>query len=142
MYPTLLVLHSVLRWIVLGLILTAAVRAARRQDAGRIEASLLYSLWLQAALGVALFVFASPTVADALADMGAAMKAAPLRFWAVEHPTMMVLGSLLAGLGAWRSRAGGRPGAVLGLQAVALLLLLAGIPWPFREGIGRGLLPF
>lgn len=148
MYGFLLPLHSILRWVVLALALWAIVEALRGRASGQYvgRSGLLFTIGLdvQLLLGLALY-FTSPTVAVALSDLGTAMKAAPLRFWAVEHSMGMVLALVFAHGARVLARKADSQRAAAGRGligfAVALVLILASIPWPFRKAIARALLP-
>lgn len=143
-------LHNLLRWIVILAALWALVahwggflggRAWNRKDrlSGLVFTS---SLNLQLLLGLVV-LFLGPVHA-AYASMGTTMKDPVLRFFAIEHPFLMVLAVVVAQVGfslakrAATDRARFLRGAVC--YTIAGVLLAAGIPWPFREA-GRPLLP-
>jgi hypothetical protein len=141
MYDIVLTLHSLLRWVVIlfGLwaVVAAAAAASRRSwTPGEARPGLLFmiALDLQLLLGLALYVGLSPTTRNALQDFGVAMQTGTLRFWAVEHPALMLVAVVLAHVGrsatryAGSDRAGGRARLWFGLALVALLLAT---PWPF-----------
>lgn len=75
--------------------------------------------------------------------MGAVMKDKMMRFQIVEHPLMMLIAIVLLHI----SRSAAKKAATdqkklkitLIWGGIALLLILASIPWPFREVIGRPL---
>ena len=152
MYSSLLAVHSLVRWLVLVFAIMAIVRGiggwSRRRGwigaddrAGRLFTG---ALDLQALVGFILYFVLSPVTTEALRDFGVAMTVPVARYWAVEHLTMMVLVLALAHIGRARSRKAGEPAAKHRAAAIfygiALLLLLAGIPWPFSR-IGRPFLP-
>ena len=77
----------------------------------------------------------------AFADMKVAMKDPSLRFWAVEHLTMMLVAWIAARVGAIVFKKGTEPKAyrmLLIFGAVQLVAILAAIPWPARA-VGREL---
>jgi hypothetical protein len=133
MYPTILTLHSWLRWLVIGAGLWAVASAASRRAGDRDRAGLVFtvSLDLQLVLGVILFVALSPITQAALADMAGAMKNRAWRFWTVEHPALMILALVFAHVGRIVGRRGGAGRGRLLWYTLALLALLATIPWPF-----------
>lgn len=106
MFIGLLHLHSSLRYVVLFLLVLAMLKAiigllARKPFTGadnKIGTALLGATHLQVVIGLILY-FVSPTVEVAMSDMGAAMKDATLRFWAVEHITMMLIAAVLITVG-------------------------------------------
>ena len=141
MYDIVLTLHSLLRWVVilLGLcaVLTAAAAASRRSwTPAEARPGLLFTIALdvQLLLGVLLYVAMSPITRAALQDVGGAMRNGPMRFWAVEHPALMLVAIVLAHVGrsatryAGSDRAGARARLWFGLALVALVLAT---PWPF-----------
>jgi hypothetical protein len=152
MFLTTLVLHSLLRWAVIVFGLLAVVRALRGWLGSRPWTPLderagkyfVLSLDVQTLVGLILYGGLSPITSAAFQDMGVAMKDALLRFYAVEHLAMMLLGLGLVHVGRVRARkaatdvARHRTAAVF--FALGLLVILAGIPWPSRV-VGRPLFP-
>jgi len=128
MYPAVLALHSWLRWVVLLLGIAALVRSfgAARGGASRDAMGLLFTIALdiQLLVGLTLYLFLSPNTHAAMQHLGDAMKTAPVRFWLVEHPTTMVLALIFAHLGRIKPQ---RQALFL---ALAVVLLLVGMPWP------------
>src|SRR5689334_12759863 len=112
MYDLTLFAHSWLRWLVLFAALAAVARAmsgvqTRRPFTPVDERARLWltaSLDLQMLLGLILYNFLSPVTKSAFVDMAAAMSAAPIRFFAVEHPTGMIVAIVLAHVGRVRIR--------------------------------------
>ena len=153
MFVTTVVLHSLLRWLVIAFGLVAVWRAisgvsGRRpwtpldDRAGRL---LVIALDIQTLVGLTLYGLLSPITRAAFADMGAAMKDATLRFYAVEHLAIMVGAITLIHIGRARGRKAPTEAARHRTAAIfftlGLLLILVGTPWPFRA-IGRPLLPY
>ena len=146
MYVALLHTHNITRWIVLVTALLALVWALQAWLGNRpFEkrhrfANLAYvaSMDVQLLIGIALYVV-SPLVQVALSDMAAAMRIHELRFFAVEHLSIMLAAVILAHVGSATVRRAksdrakhGRALLWFGLSTIALL---AGIPWD------RALLP-
>jgi hypothetical protein len=142
MYPLILAVHSLLRWVVLGFGLLAASRGltgARRrgewtpadENAGR---WFVIALDVQLLLGLALYLRLSPMTAIAFQDFGAAMGNAVLRFWAVEHIVGMVVALALAHIGRVRTRraadAARRHRTAVIFFGLALAAIVMTIPWP------------
>jgi hypothetical protein len=151
MYPATLALHSWLRWIVLAAGVLAVLRALAGlfgprpwtpadDKAGR---WFTLSMDLQLVLGLLLYGVLSPVARNALADMGSAMGTASLRFWAVEHIVAMILAVVLAHLGRVRARRGRTAAAqhrtTLIFFGLTLVLLFAGMPWPWSSADPRPL---
>ena len=85
----------------------------------------------------------SPIVKSALSDMGAAMKDKMMRFYAVEHISIMIVAILLITIGnAMAKRTtkdSDRIKKIFIYFFIGLLLILVSIPWPFQMvGAGRG----
>ena len=88
---------------------------------------------LELRLGLILYFGASPLTKMAFQNMAAAMKDHELRFFAVEHTTYMLLAVICAHVGAALIRRAKTDlikyrGATIAFL-LALLLILAGIPW-------------
>lgn len=139
MYSAVLMMHSWLRWAVLAAGLIAIVRAA---TAGRRPWSAIddrSARWftivldVQMLLGLLLYFALSPFTREAMGDFGAAMKSPGLRYWAVEHLAGMTIAITLAHIGAARIRkasADRKHRLALIFFGLALLAILASIPWP------------
>jgi hypothetical protein len=151
MYSTVLLIHSWVRWIALVAVIGAAFAAMRNQVAGsqstadRWSLIAMMALDIQMLLGLMLYLALSPFTAEAMKDFGAAMKNAPLRFWAVEHLTTMMLAVVLAHVGRALARKAKTPAAkrtrVLVCFGLAAVLLIIGTPWPGTAN-GRPLFRF
>lgn len=152
MYSTLLFLHSWLRWALLLVGIIVIIRAfsgwlgnkdyLKSHDAFSI--SLIALFHLQLILGLLLFFFFSPIVNTAFQNFGAAMKDSQLRFWTVEHGSIMVLSILIAQFGRIKIKK-----AVLAVDkfrneaiyfTLAYILILSRIPWDQNARMFRGIL--
>ena len=151
MHTGLLHLHSLLRWVVVFAGVVAIVRAqqgvagnaAYRRLPGTV---FVMSLHLQLTIGLVLYFGTSPLVTTFLASPGASMKDALLRFFGVEHLIMMLAAVIVATIGSAKARRGAddvaKNKAARLFFTIAMVLLLAGIPWPFRAvGAGRAWFP-
>jgi hypothetical protein len=136
MHAFFLFIHSLFRWVVLLAGLYAVAAAFGRRDA-RPGRWFAISLDIQLLIGLILY-WLSPITSGAVSDMAAAMQNRVVRFWTVEHATSMILALVLAHVGVARARKGKGGAAVLFL--LALLAILAGIPWPLMP-YGRPLFP-
>ncbi|MCU0447247.1 MAG: hypothetical protein MUE85_20315 [Microscillaceae bacterium] len=142
-YAIFLMVHSWLRWLVLLVAILLIIRSfmgwfgKKSYESGdnRLAVFFIIFMHLQLVLGLVLYFFLSPKVQIALQDMGKAMKNPELRAWSVEHITMMLLAVVVAQLGRSFSKKRGdsvqkhRTLAIYTL--IALVLMLAGIPWKF-----------
>jgi hypothetical protein len=141
MYPLAILLHSWLRWLTLVLGVLAVVRAiggrggrpwTRTDEA--ITKWFGITLDIQFVIGVLLYAWLSPVTQAAFADFGGAMRNAGLRFWAVEHVVGMVIAIALVHIGRTKIRKATTDRRRHTLAAIfygiALILVLASIPWP------------
>ncbi|RPD41052.1 hypothetical protein [Chitinophaga barathri] len=152
MQETLLGIHSIVRWLILLFGIWAVIRALmgvsgkKPYTSADTKAGLFFMIFLdiQFLLGLILF-FISPLIKASLADMGAAMKNAGLRFFTVEHTLMALIAIALVHIGRSKikklSNDGKKHKTALIFFLLALVLILAAIPWPGREAIGRALFP-
>ncbi len=153
MYTTILTVHSWLRWLALvaGVAATLAAlsdntRPPAKGSADRWGLILMIALDIQLLLGLLLYFVVSPNMAEIRAHFGVAMKDPALRFWAVEHVTMMV-GAVIAAhvghvLGRKATSADSKKMTLFVCFGIATVLMLLGIPWPgMRAGrpLFRGL---
>ncbi|MBA4071839.1 MAG: hypothetical protein C0497_08405 [Gemmatimonas sp.] len=135
-----LALHNSLRWLVLLFAVVALLRAFKGINGGvdyatgakRALSIFVISVHLQLILGIVLFGVSSIT-RPAMADMGAAMRDPAVRYFVVEHPTLMLLAVIVATVTGVIARRGPddtvrHRRAAIGI-ALALGLMLAGIPW-------------
>ncbi len=108
MYTILLLLHSWLRWLVLGAGLWSIFRAYNGMKSGRAYDKIdktagtvfLSALDSQLLIGIIL-AFISPFVNS---NMGVSMKDPSLRFWTVEHWFIMIIGIALAHIGSMKAK--------------------------------------
>lgn len=147
MYDILLTLHNIVRWVViiLGVVAFALALAGwlgRRPWTEQMRKFASYyaiSVDIQLLLGLLLY-FTSPLVMGALQNFSGAMGNEAQRFFALEHPTFMILGLIFAHLGsALPKRAKNDRSKYLRAAifiGISVLFVLAGTPWE------RRLLPF
>jgi hypothetical protein len=141
MYPVILQSHSVLRYLVLLMLIAVVIRFIfgkifKRQYNNlddKLSLITLMFVHLQFLLGLVLF-FISPITATAMEDMAAAMKETELRFWAVEHTTLMILAVILITVGRIRSKSNGLRSdekfrRLIIFYSIGFVLIVAGIPW-------------
>jgi hypothetical protein len=151
MYSAFLLVHSWFRWLVVIAGLIAIARAIsgvtgrrdwRPADAAGVRwFSIAYDV--QFVIGLLLYVWLSPFIRDAWADMAATMRNAPLRFFAVEHVTGMFIAAGLTHVGknkiAKAVDAAQKHKLALIFFSLAMVVILLSIPWPGTPG-GRPLL--
>ena len=150
MYNALLHSHSGLRWIVLACVLGAIVKSIIGLTGGspfdkasdKLTLFSLISCHLMLVIGLVLYGV-SPIVHAGFQSGGSIMKDPILRFWIVEHLSMMIIGIALITIGRVRLKKLNDDKAkhknVLIFFGIGLLLILSRIPWPFMEiGANRG----
>ena len=134
----LLHLHSILRWIILLLLLVCLIQAISKSAALRKTSLwLMISAHLMLIVGIYPLLFGRYGITKGLPAGIELMKDKFYRFFWVEHPLMMILAIILITIARGKAK-------VLNYKAtgwllfIALLLILAAIPWPFREIVGEG----
>ncbi|HRO86289.1 MAG TPA: hypothetical protein PK110_15815 [Niabella sp.] len=142
--------HSLLRWIILLLLLIAIFKSLGAGNKPFTEGHKKTGLYLMIACDLMLLIglvqwftgrFGLQTILDS--GMGAVMKDPVARFFAVEHITMMIIAIILVHIGKSFAKknipdAKKHRKTVL-YYAIALIIILAAIPWPFRAvGASRG----
>jgi len=138
----LLHLHNLLRWVVLIALLYAIVQLLLKKDALKASKVLLISAHSTLVLGLYQYFFGDwGFKLIQAAGMKVAMASSAIRFWAVEHIFSMLIAIILITIGHIKYKKGRAPKTTLILYILALLLIVAAIPWPFRAEIGRPLYP-
>jgi hypothetical protein len=107
MYSFLLQIHSINRWLVLLLAVIVLFKSFNgwrnrlpyTKGDNITHAIFIGLVHLQLLTGLLLYFVYSPITQQAFADFGAAMKNSSLRFWAVEHITGTIIGTILAQVG-------------------------------------------
>ena len=151
MYPFILTIHSLLRWVVLILAVAAVIRAflgwfGKKEWAAlddRLGMFLSASVDLELLLGLILYIFLSPFTKTVFQDFGAAMSTGLLRYWSVEHIFLMIVALVLIHAGRSTSKLAEEATSKHRRAAIffglALLAMLLAIPWPFLS-YGRPLI--
>ena len=141
MYSILVLLHSYNRWLILLAMGWALFQLGRGMvqrrdwqpsDTWAVNA-LLVSVRLQFILGIILFFIPVGFAQAAWRSIDTAMVVRDLRFFGLEHPLQMIIAVALIETGAARSKRAAERVAkyrwALISFAIALLLILAAIPW-------------
>ena len=144
MYNGLLHLHNSLRWVIIILLLITLVQAFTKKE-GIQKTSLWLLIAAHITLLLGLFQYFNSDLAGFkmianMGGMGNVMKSSFARFWVVEHFSAMLLAIVVITIGRSRAKKLNYSAAVK-LYLVALLLIMAAVPWPFREEIARPLFP-
>jgi uncharacterized membrane protein len=137
----LLHLHNILRWVILLLLLITLFQAFGK-NAGIRKTSLwlLISAHLMLLVGLYQVIAGRYGIIHGLPEGTELMKDKFYRFFWVEHPLLMIAAIVLITMARGRAKALNYRSAGW-LLVIALLLILAGVPWPFREIVGRNWFP-
>ena len=147
---TILVLHNILRWAILlfgvWTLLNAlsGVMSKRPYSLNDNRSNLFFMISCDIQLLLGLVLFFSNSWFDTLkSGMGQAMKVPMLRFFTIEHSLMMIIAWILVHVGRTSVKRASTDAVkhrkMLLFFGLALLLILAAIPWPFRTEIARPL---
>jgi hypothetical protein len=148
MYVTLLALHSLTRWLVLSSLIFAIISGYRGwllakpyskfDNAVRhITATVAH---IQLVLGTWLYLI-SPIVSYFLHNFSTAVHERAIRFFGMEHITMMLIGITVITIGSAKAKRKTIDREKFKTMAlwftVALLIILSSVPWSFSPLISR-----
>ncbi|GIV34514.1 MAG: hypothetical protein KatS3mg031_2049 [Chitinophagales bacterium] len=140
MYPAILHTHSVVRYVLLLLLVIIVIRGIigyslkkpYRAIDNSFSLAVLITAHVQLLLGLILYAI-SPVIKSALSDFSKAMGDDTLRFWAVEHVTLMLVAIAFITVGrVWAKKASldrTRFRRELIAYSFALIAVVAGVPW-------------
>jgi hypothetical protein len=148
MYSILLSLHSVTRWLVLLILLVSLLYSWKRYQrkvpfTSKGETLRLWTViisHIQASLGLILY-FMSPIVTYFLFHFSEAVHERELRFFGMEHITVMISAVVVITIGSAKVKR--EPNDVLKHKkmliwfGIGLFLILTSIPWSFSPLINR-----
>ncbi len=141
MYPYLVYAHSWTRWIVLVLIVLVIFQSwlgwlnKQKFTNSNRKASIFLLIFshLQLVMGLLLYFIYSPVVQQAFKDFKVAMKDKSLRFWAVEHISMMLIAIVLIQIGYSRAKRASTDQAkhksLAVFTTIAVVVILLGVNW-------------
>ena len=140
----LLHLHNGLRWIILILLLVSIFQAITKHE-GLKKNALYLMVAAHITLLLGLYQYFTSEAAgfkmiERLGGMGNVMKDSFARFWVVEHISVMLIAIVIITIARRKAKALQYKPALI-LLVIAFLLIMAGVPWPFREAIARPLFP-
>lgn len=150
MDTTLVQIHSILRWVILVLILVAIFRSMGAGNKPFTNGHKKNGLFLMIAADIMLLLGLVQWVTGGYGlkaiqnnGMSAVMKDSVMRFFAVEHLAMMLIAIILIHVGYSFSKKNipdaKKHSKTALFYIIALVIMLAAIPWPFRAaGMGRG----
>ncbi len=150
MYNVILELHSLLRWVILVLLLVAIFRSYSGMTAGKpfsaadkkVGLFLMISAHTTLLIGLYLYFFGPWGFASIRSlGFGEVMKNKAYRFYAVEHIFGMLVAIVLITIGRGVAKKNipdlAKHKRTFWFMLVALVIILATIPWPFRAEITR-----
>jgi L-cystine uptake protein TcyP (sodium:dicarboxylate symporter family) len=139
----LLHLHNILRWVILIFLLLALFHAFTKKQAVQ-KSTLFLMISAHTMLLIGLYQWLIGRYGLFTADIPegvSMMKDKFYRFFQMEHPVSMLIAVVLITF-ARRYAKALKYGKVSAMLLIALLLILAVVPWPFRgEPIARPLFP-
>ena len=144
-----MVLHNLIRWavVVFGLwtLLSAisGVIGKRNYTSPDRRGSFFFVLSCDLQLVLGLILYFANSWFDRLKHLGDNIKDANSRFFTMEHALLMIIAWILVHVGSVSVKRAITPIAKhkrsLLFFGLAILIILAAIPWPFREAIARPL---
>ncbi len=133
--------HSGLRWIALLLLLLAIINAFTAKNYEKkhrlVNLFTMITFHTQLVLGIILYF-----ISDKVQFTEGWMKEAMYRFYGMEHLSGMLLAIIAITIGHSKSKKGADAAAKFKAiklwYVLALILVVAFIPWPFRTELGAG----
>ena len=133
----LLHLHNILRWVILLLLLVTLFQAfSKNAGVKKTSLYLMISAHIMLLVGLYQLIAGRYGIITGLPEGVVLMKDKFWRFFWIEHPLMMFIAIMLITISRGKAKALNYK-AVGWLLFIALLLILAAVPWPFREIIGN-----
>jgi hypothetical protein len=143
---TVLILHSLLRWLVLlfgVMTLVSSLRGlsgTRVYSSGDNKANLFFMITCDIQLLLGLALYFGKGFYDGWSNMANTMKDAGARFYTMEHEVMMLLAIVLVHVGRVKVKKAATDSSKFNKSLVffglAFLIILYAIPWLFRSNIG------
>ncbi|MBP7679313.1 MAG: hypothetical protein KA096_02730 [Bacteroidales bacterium] len=140
LYPILIHMHSIFRWVALILIVMAIIDAVIKLKAkykpvvkdSKWKLFAMIILHVQFIIGLILYFISPKVIFDAVS-----MKNSMQRFFLVEHIALMIIAIVLITVGHVKSKRAvdniRKQKLVIVYYGIGLLLILLSIPWPFRN---------
>ena len=144
-----MVLHNLVRWAVLVFGLwtlfrgISGVMSKRNYTSTDNQSNFLFMLSCDIQLVLGLLLYFANSWFDRLKDLSNNMKDPNSRFFTMEHGLLMIIAWILVHVGRVSVKRAVAPAAKhkrsLLFFGLSILIILAAIPWPFRESIARPL---
>ena len=142
-----LILHNLLRWAILlfGLITfcraISGVISKRNFTAGDSNSNFWFMICCDVQLLLGLILYFTGSYFEQVKNFSATMKDSSARFFSFEHGIMMIIAWILVHVGRVSVKkaltSSSKHQRALIFFGLAIILILAAIPWPFREAIAR-----
>ncbi len=132
--------HSGLRWVALGLLIFAIFNSLSRKSVYEKKDKMIYLfamvfLHLQLLIGLGLLF-----LSDKVSYASGFMKSEMYRFYGMEHILGMLVAIVLVTIGRKKAEKADVPSTkhriIRTYYLIGLVIILAMIPWPFREALG------
>jgi hypothetical protein len=148
MYPTLLALHALFRWLVLIVLLYALFKAYSgwlskktfTPADNKIRTIAMIVVHFQIILGLWLY-FISPLISQFFSNFKTAVHVKDVRFFGMEHSIMMLIAAVIITIGsakAKRKKTDVEKFKTLAIWfTIGLLIILISIPWSFSSMAAR-----
>jgi len=148
MYTFLLALHSLIRWFVLASLLLGVYRGWRGRKGkqyftlfdNRVRIVAAMFAHIQLVLGIALYCI-SPIVRYFWQHTGDALQIRGIRFFGIEHITMMLVAIVFITIGSIKAKRQTTDEAKFKAMAIwftiALVVILTSVPWSFSPLTSR-----
>ena len=150
MYTVMVDIHSLIRWVILVLALVAIVKSYSGMSNRKLFTAsdrkvglfLMIAAHTQLLVGLYLYLLGPWGLANIRnLGFGEVMKDNVFRFYAIEHIFGMLIAIVLITIGRGAAKKDipdvAKHKRSFWFFLVALVIMLATIPWPFRVGIGR-----
>ena len=137
----LLHLHNLLRWIILLLLLVTIYQAfSKKESIRKTSLWLLISAHIMFLIGLYQVIAGRYGITKGLPEGVSLMKDSFYRFFWIEHPFAMIVAIILITISRRKAKNLNYK-ATSWLLVIALLFILAAVPWPFRNIVGRPWFP-
>lgn len=154
MYNGLLHLHNILRWVILLLLVIAIIKSFAGMSNNKpltngdkkVGLFLMISAHIQLLIGLYQWLAGRYGIFTATLPEGiSVMKDKFFRFYMIEHPIGMLIAVILITIGRGQAKKSitdaQKHKRAFWCYVIALILILAVVPWPFRELVARPWFP-
>ena len=154
MYNGLLHLHNLLRWVILLLLLVAIIKSFVGMSNNKpltggdrkVGLFLMISAHIQLLIGLYQWLGGRYGIFTSSVPEGVSiMQDKFYRFFMIEHPLAMLIATILITIGRGQAKKAINDSLkhkrAFWFYLIALILILAAVPWPFREIVARPWFP-